>query len=289
MFRGSFPSRTVISAVAGCEGVFQASLLRGLAARGHATTADAAGNVYAECGDGAPVVMVATFVDEGGWIVREVGPGGEGVLEPVGSVGETGEGRLLSPRSGRTMRVRLTMEGGRLTARGQGRGGRIMVGDSVTQRRTGGKWGVQGVYGLLSAWGNRSFEGRLVTAFVTRRGSGLACARVRPDIVLCLDGREGDREELAIPRGAGLFDRAQDLLERCAAKRGISSIRTLVCGEESRWVERMQLAPPGYQTGLVRFETKGGGEAARGAAVVMDEALGVLLGRGGDDARERHS
>ena len=47
---------------------------------------------------------------------------------------------------------------------------------------------------------------------------------------------------------------------------------------------RMQLTPPGYQTGMVCFETRGGGEAAAQAVTVVNEALQVLLGSAGEDA-----
>jgi len=290
MFRESFPGSADIPVVTGCERAFQQFLFRGLSRRGYATTADAAGNVYAERGEGSPVVMVATFVDEGGWVVREVGPCGEGILEAAGAFETTDVGRLLSRRSGTIIPVALASEGGRTTAWADGAGGGIAVADSVAAGGRSVKWGLEAATAVLDGWRDREFEGRLVTAFVTRRTAGIAPAHARPDIVLCFAGKEGDREEVSIPRGAALFDRAQDLLESCAQRRGIGYTAGLLCGADSDWVEEMQLAPPGYQTGMVWFQTGREGEAAMRAVTVLDEALGVLLGTAGDDdAREGHS
>ena len=275
-------------AVSGAEHLFQRQLMASLVARGHAPHVDLLGNVSVMVTRSVgPVVMVAAFVDEPGWFVREVDADGLAALEPVGSPPVVREGTLVSRRGGRLSRVILGRKDDTTSARCAPGARRVpRIGEAVapgwgclTWRVT---WSVALLEALLEQWRRRAFHGTLAVCFLTRgkcapRSVALCSARVRPDFALFVDGSDGLTERIVIPCGPALFDPAQQRLEGCAIASDIPFDVALAGFDDAVAAVELQRTPPGCQTAMVRFTTCGEHVAPPAAAALVDEFLVELL------------
>ncbi|MFH0963398.1 MAG: hypothetical protein V2A58_05235 [Planctomycetota bacterium] len=267
-------------AVSGAEEHFQRSLLARLASKGFYPCADVAGNVTVELGRASPVIMVAAPVDEPGWFVRGISPQGEAHLSTVGRTPVAEVGRSLSRATGRVCVVELRRRRSLLVASGT-RSIPLAVGDTVAPGQVPACAAVPAAEALLERWRTREFSGTLVVSFLVRTRTSpvcaaLPCARVRPDLLLAVEGVGARVDLLEIPRGPGLFDRLQLRLVQCAGELSIP-VRVTAALPSRAWVQAMELEPPGCQAGLLRFRNSPRGKGLACALDLLDAVLETLL------------